>query len=895
MITRRGFVGSALAGAAVQTGGPAITAFTTGGHTVYHLHPARVDRSGTPAIVGACYDGDVLCYTATGRRLWSAPAGGFPFDLSVADIDGDGLDEALVASADGGLYAIDHNGKPLWTFRRTPPLFQVSVAKLSERRSVVLTGGVEQILYALSPEGRLLGKSPTPHCIRHVRAGDIRGEGRDYAAVSIASSGLTGWLGLMLVDPSDLRVLWTKGPLGTYGYDSGKRFFSMLIADVNGDKKPEIVLSNSWGEHGKIFAYDQEGNALWTKSDPRIPNVPYRMNLLRHVKLPDDEFLVGVFANVLIIYNLDGSCREVLSNRYDFANGSFDPASRTFWLGSGVSGGDDVHGLHLDRPGWRKAFQELKPVGKLGRIERNLQILSEQVARFRQPSYQPDPRKAEVLLLDEYDVLPSDALRPKGQYRNVRFVFHEMLSQKIENKEEIWCRHVDGRRKYDLSADQIVAQVREWEAHGRDFVIGSAHSIAIYMPLSTFERVLQAAPKHLWGFELSEMEGLTDQMREAVEQIVFPLADLCRKYGGKKIIFRNKNIFWNGTCYVPFWHRVLLDSKYRDVFVPGLEETNCRTQELSLAGRVGLWLANAFDHWSCRAETDNACFDRMWEWSSQQILSHHMRHLVSQASFGADVYLNSIHQGPFSEALLQQIAPFYQMLEKGVIHVPRRNELLSVSDVCLGMRTPPSEAYVAHGGNGHGYTYPKDEHPAMVFDRLDCYWAGAPLVAHDFSYYAYQVRRRMCNFIPPMPYGLVAIVPDNADVQGKFRSRISTDGQYFYDEGGAQHTAVEYQAKVEQALREAAGRLPLVVRGTVHWSAARIDPAHVRVTLIDPGYLDPEDRDARIVLQHLDAVSCTDILSGEKLPIAGGTVSARVPMGSVRILDIEHKLKEGHT
>jgi hypothetical protein len=231
------------------------------------------------------------------------------------------------------------------------------------------------------------------------------------------------------------------------------------------------------------------------------------------------------------------------------------------------------------------------------------------------------------------------------------------------------------------------------------------------------------------------------------------------------------------------------------------------------------------------------------------------------------------------------------MLEKGVVHIPRRDELLSVSDVCLGMRTPPSDAYVNHGVNSHRYIYPKDDHSDLVFDRLDCYWAGAPLAPHDFSNYAYQVRRRMCNFIPQMPYGLVAIVPDNADV----RSKISTDGQYFYDERGARHTAAEYQPRVEQALREAAARLPLIVRGTVHWSAARVDPAHVRVTLIDPGYLDPDDRDARIVFQHLDAVSCTDILTGEKLPIVGGTVSARVPMGSVRILDIEHKLKEGHT
>lgn len=124
------------------------------------------------------------------------------------------------------------------------------------------------------------------------------------------------------------------------------------------------------------------------------------------------------------------------------------------------------------------------------------------------------------------------------------------------------------------------------------------------------------------------MEGVDDQMQEVVEQIILPVAELCRQHD-KKVIFRNKNIFWNGTCYVPYWRHVLLDSGFQDVFVPALEETNCRTAELSLAGRVGLWLTGSFNQWSCRMVTDNANFDRMWEWAGQQVLNHHLRHLMS--------------------------------------------------------------------------------------------------------------------------------------------------------------------------------------------------------------------------------------------------------------------------
>jgi hypothetical protein len=60
------------------------------------------------------------------------------------------------------------------------------------------------------------------------------------------------------------------------------------------------------------------------------------------------------------------------------------------------------------------------------------------------------------------------------------------------------------------------------------------------------------------------------------------------------------------------------------------------------------------------------------------------------------------------------------------------------------------------------------------------------------------------------------------------------------------------------------------------------------VTLIDPGYLDPADREAEIVLQHMNGLRCIDILSGETLPVESGRIHVTVPMGTLRIVDIEH-------
>lgn len=58
--------------------------YTTGGHTLYHLQPATVKRGGR-VVIGAAYDGAVLCYSPSGDLRWKAETGdGFPFDLCVA-------------------------------------------------------------------------------------------------------------------------------------------------------------------------------------------------------------------------------------------------------------------------------------------------------------------------------------------------------------------------------------------------------------------------------------------------------------------------------------------------------------------------------------------------------------------------------------------------------------------------------------------------------------------------------------------------------------------------------------------------------------------------------------------------------------------------------------------
>lgn len=62
------------------------------------------------------------------------------------------------------------------------------------------------------------------------------------------------------------------------------------------------------------------------------------------------------------------------------------------------------------------------------------------------------------------------------------------------------------------------------EAAGRNFLLWAGHGEAMYLPLRTFERVIEAAPRHLIGFIFAEMESVDEHMQQVVKEI-FALRD----------------------------------------------------------------------------------------------------------------------------------------------------------------------------------------------------------------------------------------------------------------------------------------------------------------------------------------------------------------------------------
>ncbi len=882
--------------------------FNTGGHTVYHLECGKLSVESQAVLFTAASDGTVMCFTQSGKKLWENTENrAFPFDFDVADFDGDDNDEAVLASADGTLYAYDHEGQVRWKFSQEAPLLQVASAVQADGTITILTGGNERKLYALSANGELLATREFDHVVRHVRTGDIFGNGKPYAAVVTARSPST-LFNLHVIDAETLRDVWPEPvtltnastPSNSYQRaDAGIRVpvYSMLVSDLNADGQEEIALAESTHQRGVFRVYNAQGEWTMTSSSKGVRTRAYCMNILGEIRVgtAQEKRIAGLIGNQLILYHLDGSIDKILAAPYSFASHVFDPRTKTLFFGSSITGGDGIYALRTDKEGWEQAFANLQPEIGLARIENNIEILNQQIESFERPDYQPDPRQTTVLTKNLTERAPDtgqqlleETFLNDFDYQNVTFAAYYTRSEDYDRSllPGGWPTKVDHRRSYSFSAEEIIAFAQERESRKEPFGLWAGHGHdAFIIQLPTLEKVLKTAPTMLKALVYAELERLDTDMQYAMETHLIPLAKLCREQGTTKIVLRNKNVFWNASIYEGFWRERLLNGEYGDVFVPSMEETNCRTQAISLSGRQGLWLLGKFDTLSSRAVTDNANFGRFWEWGAQQFQTHHVRKMALQASLGADLFLVNIYQGDERD-----VAPFYQMVDKGVIAIPGPQDILSLSEVCLGMREP-SEYILEHGRNGHHVSNYGPGESDAVFSRLDTYWAGSPVPETDFSHYAMGSQSRRYNFLPTNPYGLIATIPAGTDIStdDRWKYMLITDGEFFYDEDGQAISAADSKVRVEALLETSAEKLPIRVQGDVAWSVVRLGPNHVRILLIDSGYLEPAEREAQIMFQHLDAVWCRDILSGELLEVTDNQIKLTVPAAILRVVDIEHR------
>jgi outer membrane protein assembly factor BamB/AAA+ ATPase superfamily predicted ATPase len=221
------------------------------------VEAADLDGDGLLEVAIGTADNQLYILENDGSLAWRYEAGGAISAIAQADLDGDSRAHVVVGSSDGTVSQLDHAGEPVWTFSASgtanvgggvwavlPCLMTADLE--GDGQVELLAGSYDGQVYALDGSGQMYWSFDVGRPVLGIWAGDVDGDGLPEVAPNPYRGG-----DLLLLE-NDGHLDWQQHTQGEIGRVQG--------GDVDGDGQAEVVLlTASWN----LFVYRGDGTLAW--------------------------------------------------------------------------------------------------------------------------------------------------------------------------------------------------------------------------------------------------------------------------------------------------------------------------------------------------------------------------------------------------------------------------------------------------------------------------------------------------------------------------------------------------------------------------------------------------------------------------------------------------------
>lgn len=859
--------------------------FTTEGNGIRNAIVANVTKD--QILYVSELDGALAAYTLSGKKIWSKPAinPAVLFNIVAADITNNGKDELIAASANGTIYCYTSTGKQLWSYTPKHKVRFSEVAVVNNGKPQIFAGGNDYNLYELNASGKLVSTTKIGGVVRKIMSGNFLQKDKQSLFVMTYVHDKFKWDFLGFLNPETKQVAKRLQLKGNKLKQFGKAMVTdFAVADINNDALDDVLFFADTSFKPFFLALDANFNILATYTGSSKDAQRYAHS--KGAYLPKSKEIM--FQHGSIIYVLDTKGNLVVKEGKKFkakvySDITYVPSKNSLFAAGEVDGGNAVYVYNLDHKNWWSKKQPKQ--GRMLEVENNLAKLYQQTLDFKMPEYQKKSDEDWVMITSKK--INEDV--KKLTANNVKFVIQKSPKEGTDRSEmvkimgEIALKK-DKRGKYKESREDIIQMAKDFEAKNQPFAFWAGHgNDPFYIQIETLEKILEVAPNTCYGFVYAEMANVDDpRVQYFVKEYMPRLAKAIRKNNKAKLYFRYKNMFWAATSHLPLWKEMFFSNKYNDILVPASEDTSNRTQDLNLAGRVGMQSSGYVNDFAMRLIDDNPTSWRPLSPGGQRSISPYLRQGTLMAAYGARygiVANNSFTEEPGLNIL-------FALMKSGVLPVVAPKDIVSIGTWHLIQNV--DEKLIHTVDNHHTINQYSTEDTNAVFSVSQMHWAGTNIPEHDFSRVALGVKYRWLNYMPKMPYGMVAIAPIEAKTTiEKLNKPYFVSTAKVGIKNGAKVPAKEFGAVIKATVVEGAKQLPIVVSGA-SWSAIQLDDTHTRLILLDPNYINPQNTKVTVTFAHKIPKQIVDILSEEELKTTNNKIELTVPAGAMRFIDVAY-------